>query len=417
MSLSSRKCASGGLTAVAASAAATLFAPAAGAADVFYQPIVSVSTAYNTNIDLDPVARQSAEGYFADAATTIGIATPRSETTLQPRLLYNYYPSASQRNRLEGFLNMNTRYSWERDRFRMTGFFDHRDDVNAEQPSATYNSVNPGLGNTTPGTGRILVGTTRNYVVVDPTYSHLLTPLSSVGIAAEYQRLTYSSSNAAGAPNTTGQVDFNYYQGRLFYAKTINQRTDIDIGAYASKYVASNIDSHSTAAGIQAGGSYNWSQTLQSSLTVQWQRTKFQENSPRVFDVTSNPWAASFTTVYKEQASSYTFFLGRTIYPSSAGGLYTTDQVRGQYDRDFTQRWHFQGAVRFFRDRTTTGVINNDTRNYLTGNLKLQYMLSPTMFVAGSYIYVYQKYHFDPTSAQANVVALSFGYRGLDRQR
>src|SRR5690349_7960096 len=82
----------------------------AGAAQVYYQPIILLSTAYNTNIDLDPVTKRSAEGYFVDAATNIGIATRTSDTVLQPRLLYNYYPSATYRDRLEGFLTLNGRY-------------------------------------------------------------------------------------------------------------------------------------------------------------------------------------------------------------------------------------------------------------------------------------------------------------------
>jgi hypothetical protein len=411
MSLSSRRHGRAGRAAAALGAAAAAFGPVAGAADFYYQPIVTLSSAYNNNVDLDTTTKTTAVGYFADAATNIGIATQTSETLLQPRLLYNYYPTLANRNRLEEFVNLNSRFSWQRDRLNLAGFFDHRDDVNAEQPTATTNPVNPDLGNTTPTTGQVLVGTTRNYLILDPTYTHLLTPLSSVGVAAEYQRMDWNPSN------TTGHLNFDYYQGRLFFAKTIDLRTDFQVGAYASRYQASGIDSRSTSGGLQLSGGYNWSQVLRSNLTVQWQRTKFQENNPHVFDVTSNPWAANFTTVYKEQVSSYSFSLGRTIYPSSAGGLYTTDQVRGQYDRDFTQRLHFTGALRYFRDRTTTGVLGDNTRDYATGNVRMQYMMTPTFFVAGSYNYTWQKYRADPKSASGSVVSIAFGYRGLERQR
>src|SRR3982074_639282 len=84
MSSSSRRHRRAAWTAAAAGAAAAALATAAGAADVYYQPIVTLSSAYNTNIDLDPVTRTRAVGYFADAATNIGIATPQSETNLQP---------------------------------------------------------------------------------------------------------------------------------------------------------------------------------------------------------------------------------------------------------------------------------------------------------------------------------------------
>src|SRR6266702_2240311 len=100
MSSSSRK----NVHAAAATVGALAVGTTAAAAEVYYQPIISLSSAYNSNIDLEPTtARRSAVGYFADAATSIGIATPQSETFLQPRLQYNYYPTATDRNRLEGF--------------------------------------------------------------------------------------------------------------------------------------------------------------------------------------------------------------------------------------------------------------------------------------------------------------------------
>jgi hypothetical protein len=404
MSLSSRS----GVRAAAAGIVALTCGTTTEAAEVYYQPIISLSSTYNTNLDLDSTVKRSAVGYFADAATNIGIATPQSDVLLQPRLLYNYYPTASDRNRLEGFLNLNGRYSWQRDRINLAGYFDHRDDVNAEQPSAETNPVNPGVGDTTATTGQVRVGTTRNYLILDPTYTHLLSPLSSIGIATEYQRMDYSPSD------NNGHANFNYYQGRLFYSKTIDLRTDFAIGAYGSRYESDSANSHSTSGGVQLNGGYNWTQVLRSDLTVQWQRTKFEQ--PPTFDVTSNPWAATFTTVYKEQISSYRLSIGRTIYPSSAGGLYTTDQVRGQYDRELTQRLHFTGAARFFRDRGTTGVTGNNVRNYATGTVGARYMLSPTFFVSGNYNYVYQKYKSNLNSTDANMVSITFGYRGLDRQ-
>ncbi len=82
MSLLSRNPAGAGLTVAAAVATLCAIAPA-GAAEIYYQPIVQLSTAYNTNLDLTPIAseKRSAEGYYADAATTVGIATPTTETT------------------------------------------------------------------------------------------------------------------------------------------------------------------------------------------------------------------------------------------------------------------------------------------------------------------------------------------------
>ena len=409
MSSSSRKCAGAGRQLTAAGVVAMISAAPAGAAEFYYQPIVSLATAYNTNLDLTPIQaeKRSAEGYYADAATTIGIATPQSETNLQPRLLYNYYPSATDRDRLEAFLTGSSRYSWQRDRFNISGYYDHRDDFDAEQPGATV-----GAGNTTPTTGNALAGVTRDYLIVDPTYTHLLTPLTGIGVAGEYQRLSYSQEDA-------NHIAYNFYQGRLFYSKTIDLRSGFAVGVYGNRYEGQTIESHSDSAGLQASGDYNWTQTVHSSLTVQYQETKFRQGTQAGdVSVTSHPWAANLSTKYDAQTSRYTFSLGRTIYPSSAGGLYTTDQVQAQYDRDFTQRLQFTGALRVFRDRNTDAAASSaNYRNYGAASLRVQYMLTQRIFVATSYTYLYQKFRYDTNSADANVVYVSIGYRGLDRQQ
>jgi hypothetical protein len=294
----------------------------------------------------------------------------------------------------------------------ITGFFDHRDDRNAEQPVATEpNPTDPGNGTTTPSSGRVNQGTTRNWLILDPTYSHLLTPLSSIGVAGEYQRLTYSPDDASG------HVPFNYYMGKLFYGWTQSQRMDFVVSGFGAKYLAGNIDSTSTTAGVNGSMKYSWTQVLQTQVSASYQREKTEETDPRVFDRTSNNWAGSVSTTYDGVTSKYRVSIGRSIIPGSNGGLYVTDQVQGQYDRDLTERLHITGAIRYFRDRTVNLPGNEDLRNYLTPFAKIQYMLTRTIFVAGSYTYVWQKYDVDPSGAAANRVALSFGYVGLPRQQ
>ncbi len=407
MSSSSRKRA--GLT--AAGVTALTVGTTAGAAEIYYQPVVSVTTQYNNNLNLDPTeAKIGAEGYFADALANIGIATPRSDTQLQPRLVYNYYPSVSQRDLLEGFLSLNHRYSGQRDRFTLAGFYDHRDDVNAEQPGAEQNVVT-GTGDNTATTGRPALGVKRDYVILDPSYSHLLSPLSSIGVSAQYQRMSYN------VEDQSSHIGFSFYQANAFFAHNITPRLDFSVGVLGSRYNASSIDANATTEGLHLTSGYDWTQVLHSEVTADYQHVKFEETSPHVIDANNNAWAATFSTVYKEQTSSYRFIIGRTIYPSSAGGLYTIDQVRGQYDRDLTQRLHFMGALRYFREGTTVGSQGNDKRKYASGIVRLQYMMTRTFFVAGFYQANYQKYSVDANSADSNIVGITFGYAGLQRQR
>jgi hypothetical protein len=413
-SFRSRRAAAGRTAATAAAAfvVGMMSASAPGnAAEIWYQPLVQLSTAYNTNVDLEPTGAQAAEGYYADASTLIGIATPNSETTLTPRLLYNYYPSIQTLNRLEGFLNLASRYAWRRNRFNIYGFFDHRDDSNAEQPAATEpDPTQGGNGTTTPSSGRVTNDTVRNWLVLDPTFIHLLTPLSSIGVGGEYQKLSYSPED------TSSHIPFNYYMGKVFYGWTQTPRLDFTAGVFGSRYLAGTIDSRSTSGGVNGSMTYSWTQTLQTQASASYERVHFTETDPHDFDQTSNQWAASLSTTYNGVLSKYRASIGRSIVPGSNGGLFLTDQVQGQYDRDLTARLHVTGAIRYFRDRIVSSPGTSATRDYLTPFFKIQYMVTRRMFVAGTYTYVWQKYNTDPTGAAANRVGVSFGYQGLPKQ-
>jgi hypothetical protein len=257
----------------------------------------------------------------------------------------------------------------------------------------------------------VTAGTTRNWLILDPTFTHLITPLSSIGVGGEYQRLSYSPED------TSGHVPFNYYMGKVFYGWTQSPRMDFGVNVFGARYLAGTIDSNSTSGGVNGEMKYNWTQTLQSNVSVSYERTKFQETDPRTFEHTSNEWAAYFSTVYNGIASQYRVSIGRSIIPGANGGLFATDQVQAQYDRDYTQRLHFTTAIRAFRDRTITGPSTGNPRTYVTPFVKVQWMVTQRIFIAGSYSYIYQKYRNDLNSAEANRVAFTIGYSGLQRQR
>src|SRR5579864_2212928 len=153
-----------------------LFAiPSSRAAQVYFQPVVTLSEQYDSNLDLAPTEQQANIGYIADAATLIGIASPDSDTSIRPRLRYSEYPNEAVLNRLEAMLDLNSSYSTPRSRFNIFGRFDHLNDTEAEIPTAVYNDVTPNAPTVTQ-TGAINLNVTRNNVWTSPSYSWRLTP-------------------------------------------------------------------------------------------------------------------------------------------------------------------------------------------------------------------------------------------------
>jgi hypothetical protein len=385
-------------------------AAAATAAEWSNQPAASVGADYNSNINYIPGPKQSATGYYAQASTIVGIDTPLSSTVIRPRLEYDYYPDLRELDQLEEYLDFNTTYRGERNHFSMLGAYDRRNDLNAETDEAVYNNINPGLQNT-PSSGRVVVGTVRSNLIVLPKYSYNLTPLSSVGGSVEYERMTYSPTD------TTSHIDFNYYQGNLFYNKVIDQRNDFTINGLYSTYQAQNIDTrdHTYGGGVNYG--HNWSPIFRSEFGVVYYETEVNQTTPKVVDNKANDWGFTFNTIYTGETDQLRVDIGRTIQPSSAGGLYNTDQVRGQYDRSITERFQFTLALRYLRTRSVGGAVLNDERDYATGQFFLKYMLTQFLYVRGGYTYIWQKYQVYTSSTDNNQVMIEFGYRGLGRQR
>ena len=384
------------------------------ASEVYVQPIVSVEGQTSSHIDLSPdaSAHQQTQGYIADAAAVIGIATPRSDTTLKPRLQYQYYPDNADLDRLEAFLDFATQYTSQRSTFRMFGRFDHRDEINAERPVAAYSDT-PTVTATTPTTtetGRVRVGATRDNLLLIPTYTFRVTPTTSLGASGTLQTTNYSPDDASS------HVDYNYYQGRGFVNWSLSQRTEFALGGYMSKYDAKNIDSQSTSYGASGDFDFNWTALFSSHLSVVYQRTDIEQTQPSIFKGNTNAWGATIDTAYKSQTSQVRFTLGRVITPSGGGGLYGSDEARIQYNKELSERWQVTTAARYLHNRAISSNISGNDRNYTQGSVYLRWMATRTLFVEGGYEYSWQKYQSDITSADDNTFVLRFGYRGLQRQ-
>jgi hypothetical protein len=379
------------------------------AAEVYVQPIASVMAQTNSNIDLAvPSAHQEVQGYMADAATVIDVATPLSETTIKPRILYEEYPQETTLNQLEAYLDLNSQYHSQRSTFSVYGEFNHEDDINAEVPAAQYNDVNPNSP-TTPETGRVFVGVTRNLGYVAPSYSYQLTNLVGAGVSALYENITYSSDVAAS------NVNFNFYQGNGYLNWTLTQRAGMSLGGYVSRYDATNLDSTANSYGETLSFTYSWSQLLNSSLAVAYQTADL--NEPSVLKETVSDWGATFGLGYNGETSRLRLNLGQSITPSSFGTLYLADQIQLEYDRNVTERVTFTGALRGIRTAGVSSNLSGDNRNYVQGNLLLKWMITRTWFLQGGYVYVWQKYQDVTQSADNNLILIKFGYQGLPRER
>lgn len=395
------------LCAAAAMAAAPVFA-----AEVYVQPVATISAETDSNLDLQPASQgavKTVEGYIADAAALVGIATPSSETTIRPRIDYRDYPAASYDNRLESYLDLNSAYRSQRSKGSVYLGFDRRDEFNAELSSALYNPYGP-VPPTSPETGRTVKDATRTSLIFLPDYSYNITPLTAAGVSAIYQKLNYSPDNNHSA------VNFDYYQGKAYLRWTLDQKSDLTLGGYGSKYQASHFDSRATSAGATVALGTSWSPLLSTSVSVIYQRTSIDTTIPLPFKVVANPWGAAVGAFYKGEVNQFRMDAGRGITPSGGGGIYVNDQLQMQYSRNFSRRLAFTGATIALRNRGLTHNVSGNDRTFVRTVMDLKWMMTPTWFVQGGYQYMWQKFQLAPDGAANNRIYIRFGYQGRERQ-
>jgi hypothetical protein len=397
------------LPAILRLAAPALLPFSAMGADVFVQNSGYVGAETNSNVDLTPGGQAEVNGYSIDLASLIGIATPNSETNIRPRVDYREYPTETDDNRLEEYLDFNSYYKGQRSSFAISGTLDHRDEFNAEQNSAEFNELNPNQP-TSPQTGRTITGATRDSVYAVPSYTYSISPLFSVGANALYEKVNYS-------PNDNQRfVDFNYYQAKAFVIWTLNPKSDLTFGAYGNKFNATRFDSKETAEGGQVDLNTTWTPLFSTHAQVVLQRADINYGIAPGFVGSVNAWGGLLGALYKTQTQAVRFNLTRLITPSGGGSVYVSNQAQVQYDQRFTQRLSFTTATIYLQNRALTEQASGDGRNYLRSVISAKWMVSRTFYIQGGYQYTWQKYQLDPDGAANNRFFVQFGYQGLGRQ-
>ncbi len=113
---------------------------AAWGAQVYVQPQIDLRTEANDNLDLKPAGTPEGDiyGFIADAQTLVGIYTQRSETSVRPRLRFQEFPDRDDLQRVEAFLDLRSRYNWERSEFLLIGRYALQDSYNVDTPTGEY---------------------------------------------------------------------------------------------------------------------------------------------------------------------------------------------------------------------------------------------------------------------------------------
>lgn len=391
-----------------------VFALPAGAAigaDTYVQPVVELRAESSSNPNMDPVTDSDSDTYgsIADLSALFGIATPKGETTIRPRVRLQEYADRDQVEPVEGFLDIRSRYAGQRSVFEMQTKYSHRDSFTAELADAEFPVDDPD-DPTTPETGNNDIGLTRQHFQIRPRYTHDITERANLGGELLYQGVRYSGEAALN------RVDYDFSKATGFFGWAVTPRHTIGFGGYASKYEAKNFVNETDAYGATLSFAREWSESANTSFEVSYERNDIVSDVAPFEEETSGV-GANLVGRWVGEVSEWRVVAGRTFTPTGRGGKSTSDQLRIQYDRQFSERFRMKTAARFLSDNALNDAATNFDRDYGRFEFSLEWSLSQTWFMGGGYELTYQDLQVDPEAAEDHRFFLTVGYRGLGRER
>lgn len=383
----------------------------ASAADVRTEPRVDLRVEHNDNLDLDPVTTSDSDvtGYIAEADLLMGIATPRGETSLRPRVRLQDYPDREDFERFEGFLDMLSRYEWQRSNFNFIGNFAHQDLANFDTPGGGFDPLDPGAGD--PGGGGEAVGQTRTSLGLAPTFEHQLTERAKLGVGVDYLITRFDADE--GESNRT-DYDYGVFDGYFTWA--LNPSSDFTAGAYVSRYEAEDDVEVTDAVGGRLGYTYRWSPTDGLEATINYERNETESLEPVFFEETTSDFGGTLTAFRKLEVSEWRLSVGRAFVPTGDSGKSVVDRIRLQYDRLLSQRLSLRGAARYDTRSGLSTLDEGNDRDYARVDLSMKYLITQKWYVGGGYSYIWEDREQVDGDAYNNRLFINFGYQGLAPQ-
>ena len=280
-------------------------------AQVYVQPQFDLRTEVSDNFDLDPNGTPDGDiyGFIADAQTLIGIYTQRSETSVRPRVRFQEYPDRDELQRLEAFLDLRSKYQWERSEFLLFGRYSLQDSYNSETAGGEFDPLDPNF-NDNDGSSTILVGETRQRFQLNPTYDYDVTERVRMGVGLNYEDVSY---DADSGQSTRTDYDYTVLDGSLAWTLTPQSEAGVDV--YASQYQAKDDSEETDAYGAGVGYSYKWSDVTGVEARLFYESNDVTVNAPVRSEESTSGWGGSLTAYRKLEVSQWRFTLSRAVHP------------------------------------------------------------------------------------------------------
>jgi hypothetical protein len=243
----------------------------------------------------------------------------------------------------------------------------------------------------------------RESATVGGSADYMLTEKNGLIAGIDYADVTYDGNRF---------TDYNYTSGYAGWQNQWSERSRLRLQAYGNRYEndGSVIEVSSDSLGVQAGIDSTLSEQLSLSLLAGWVSvdTEYSTDLPIAppADDDSNGYLLNASLDYQQPRYTLSAKIKSDLTPSGDGYLRQTSQLDLSYRYDVSERSRFELALVGGTSKALDSRINND-RYYARARLRLDYRVSPSWYVAGTYTYSYQDRDRAQGTADSNAVYLS----------
>jgi hypothetical protein len=386
-------------------ACASLLGAGPVAAELTLSPYVSGGARFDTNPRYqssrnDP---ESAWGTIVDARLPLELRSPRGRIALNPRAVYSFYPDSDQddlEDRDHYLLGEANRLTRRSDTGVSVGYTDL-----ALRTSEFQSAGDSGSGGS--GASQIFFKDKQDRWYVQPYWLFQFTPKNSITLNGGYEEVTYDEKFASR------RFDYDYSFAAATLQRRVAERHSLALRAQFTKFdsinkdLAIQNDSETNSASLIY--EFAWSETARVTADLGAARTKntvIRPNAvdpvngpfcnpaleiffPCTFDSDSTNFVGNISATKQTETVEYNVTIGQSITPNSNGAEVLRFNIDAWAKKQFSEKWSGRLGLIAFTQNDVGDSDRDFERDYIRGQLRLNYRFTRQWAVYGAYEYTF----------------------------
>jgi hypothetical protein len=366
----------------------------AAAANWELAPRVEAGYTYNDNYRLEiPGGEIEVSGAEVDAGVTLRTLDPRTQVEITPRVHATYFPSESEEDSTDYFLDALFEDATPRRRTGIRGDFSQQDVVRSEAPDTDFEGD---LGDPQDvDSGFTSERNRRDLIRVSPYFDYDFTERSFMQLSARYVDAQFDKQFE------NEQQDFTESGVSAGYGFRISERSQVIARALASRY---ETQTDTDALGAEAEWAVNYSPTSRFYVSLGAQQTEPEDGDKQtnVIGGIGGRWTTPRNALFLDLTS--------TVKAVSAGTVIERHQLRLRIDHDISPRLSLNFGLRASRDEDIEEGGTHPDRDYAAADAGFEWRWLRYLSFFAKYRYQWQEYSDEDSDRSSNRILIGVLY-------